>query len=159
MHSDSETTGLEAELDKITDKYIFNHEEVQEGVPFKDWETNLLCLVWDCDGHYNGYVQVPEGHIFYQKQYSQCVKPGCTERDTYEYELGGRTQYVDSCPHTAERMLDCHGGITFAGELHTVLLAGWWLGFDTIYFGDYPKYSRNFQYVLSEVLKLAKQLV
>lgn len=141
-------------LDELTDEYIFDYSLVQDKVPFKDWETGLTCLVWNM-GHWNGYVQVPPGHIFYGKTYHQCVKPDCQDRSDYLSEFDG-TPY-DHCGHTAEAMLDVHGGITFSGELPS-LTEGWWLGFDTAHLGDSPTIQDK-DYVIQETLRLAKQLV
>lgn len=71
-------------LDDLTEEYIFDYSLVNEGVAFKDWETGLLCMVLNHMGHWNGYVQVPPGHIFYGKSYHQCVKPDCQDRSRTE---------------------------------------------------------------------------
>lgn len=155
MHSDSKTTGLEDSM------AIIGTNEVEDGVPFVDLETGLTCMVWAMQGHWNGYVQVPAGHIFYDKTYHECVKPNC--KDKYDEPmlnpLNGRP--FDHCGHTAETILEVHGGITFSGHLRGQPQDQWWLGFDTAHFGDMPGFGtyKDMNYVLQETLKLAKQLV
>lgn len=143
MSGNSETTRLE-----------------RPGVPFVDLETGLTCLVLNYMGHWNGYVQIPEGHIFHGKTYSQCVKPDCKDRDTYVSDLPSLEGHIfDHCEHTAEAMLEVHGGVTWTGPLNEHSPNDeWWLGFDTVHFGDNPV-NCNMNYVLQETLKLAKQLV
>lgn len=150
MHSDSETTGLTAE-------FQLDPPVVQDGVPFLYKETGLTCMVLYM-GHWNGYVQVPAGHIFYDKTYHEGVKPNCKDKDDEPLlsPLTGRP--FDHCRHTAETMLEVHGGITFSGHLRGQPQDQWWLGFDTAHFGDNPV-SCDMDYVLQETLKLAKQLV
>jgi hypothetical protein len=63
---------------------------------------------------------------------------------------------------------DVHGGITFAGGLHSLsgeTLEGFYIGFDCAHHGDFlPEYDktkgvyRDFAYVRSEVESMARQL-
>ena len=117
--------------------------------------------------HWRGYAVVPKGHIFYGKDYSDCIKPNpCQSDEPYNY-----------CEHTAEYMLSVHGGITFANHPGpswapnvdldpSVLTSEWWLGFDCAHAGDdYPSsyfhdgVYRDLNYVIEQCEHLAEQLV
>lgn len=152
MSGNSETTGLIV----VSDQRDYQH--VQDQQPFKDTETGLICLVWNM-GHWNGYVQVPVGHIMYGKTYHECIKPDCTDKGEGEpllSQIDGTP--FDPCGHTPESILDVHGGITFSGHLRGQPSDAWWLGFDTNHYGDDPA-TQNKYYVIAETLKLATQLV
>lgn len=83
----------------------------------------------------------------------------------------------DYCAHSVERLLNAHGGITFAGPCHegneedTICHIGapvWWFGFDTAHWDDYiPGMPlgvgrhgtyRDMAYVRTEIASLAEQL-
>jgi hypothetical protein len=120
--------------------------------------------------HWRGYVTIPQGHIFYGKDYNDCIKPNrCHEPSAYHY-----------CEHTAEYMLSVHGGITFAGNPGPNWIPAptiptnedpvdpneWWLGFDCAHAGDdYPSSAfhegvyRDLNYVIEQCEHLAEQLV
>lgn len=77
-----------------------------------------------------GYVIIPTNHPFYGKDYS-------------------------------EINIDVHGGLTYSSDVKdfdTILMDGWVFGFDCNHFSDTPE-VQNKEFTMSEVEKLAKQLI
>lgn len=128
-----------------------------------DEATGLPCLVVrNPGGHLCGYVGVPDGHPWFQKDYDGCRINGAEWPSVH----GGLT-FADFCsprPDAKERGI-CH--VVDAGENDRV----WWLGFDCAHCGDLsPKHAadrsavllageayRTIDYVRSECRSLAAQ--
>lgn len=115
-------------------------------------KVGLECyaLRWSYSDHWRGYVVIPEGHIFYMKDYDDCIKkPPCEEGLGY-------------CKHTARDMLDVHGGITYADWAAWNLPKVWLLGFDCGHVYDDPMFGgtyKDLDFVKNECEHLAEQLV
>ena len=101
-----------------------------------------------------GYVQVPEGHALFGADYSSLWQ--------WPYDDG--TASLDY-------ILQCHGGITYAGPSYwTTPRAGWWLGFDCSHSGDLTPHDefrgwsysggtyRTLSYVKQQCRELAAQI-
>ena len=96
----------------------------------------------------NGYVALPENHLF-KNEYSSswCGHSGCYE-------------------HTAERVIKVHGGLTFPGNIKFSDGEHFCLGFDTAHAGDRRfladlwggKY-RDMEYVENECKRMIDQLI
>ena len=72
-----------------------------------------------------GYVQVPEGHALFGADYSS----------RWQSSYDNSTVSLDC-------ILQCHGGITYAGPSYwTDPRTGWWLGFDCSHTGDLTPYD------------------
>ena len=118
-------------------------------IEIKEWETEagLRARIREQTlGFLCGYVCVPEGHPWHEKDYSTalCGHDGC-----YNHTLG--------------RCIEVHGGVTYAGDLGG---GGWWLGFDCGHGGDLVPGLRRFhgevyrdeKYVTEQCEKMARQL-
>lgn len=123
----------------------------QEG-NFEEWidkETGYLCRILRPynDGHLCGYVNVPDTHPMYNKDYSSSF---------YDGPFYG---------------IEVHGGLTYSGDMD--VKGNWWIGFDCVHSGDlsprdvlvygFRSYHiddvyQTKEYVKSEVTNLAKQL-
>lgn len=136
-------------------------------VQWQDKATGLPCLmVRGPSGALCGYVGVPEGHPYFEKEYN----------DELLYDLrvhGGGLTFSDHCIENNKEHGICH--VPAPGEPDHV----WWLGFDCAHAFDLSpatiailrKYQkekwvkafqgdvyRNLQYVKNECRKLARQL-
>lgn len=123
---------------------------------WQDGATGLPCLaVRGPGGHWCGYVGVPEGHRFYQRDY-----------DDVHVDVHGGLTYSAFCATGDEQSNICHRPAE--GEPDHV----WWLGFDCAHLGDAsPKWDRErrhsdfaetyktLAYVERECASLAKQFV
>lgn len=89
--------------------------------PKKAWVAHgLNCEVRDTRGGYHcGYVEIPESHPWYRKEYNACLQENCTEEWHYSCSL--------------DALIEVHGGVTFSGEGWS---GGWWIGFDCAHLGD-----------------------
>lgn len=131
-------------------------------VQYPDKSTGLPCLiVRGPHGGWCGYVGVPEGHPWFQKDYNDV-----------DAQVHGGLTYAHFCAEGMNEAYSiCH--IPGPGEPDRV----WWLGFDCAHYGDimpayegiYSEYSsrykdlvpykkyRDIGYVKKEVRSLAKQ--
>jgi hypothetical protein len=113
----------------------------------RDWmtEAGLRAIVLVGPASINGYVEVPTGHPWHGKSYSECL---CGHEGCWE--------------HSPEAIIDVHGGITFSGRLTGVAaVSGHLFGFDTAHCDDDPKYGGTYKdedYVAAECERLAAQL-
>ena len=96
-----------------------------------DEETGLDCLaVRTRLGHWCGYVGVPEGHPFYERDYYSL--------DT-DVDVHGDLTYSNSCS----------GNICHESDKKV-----WWLGFDCAHSGDLsPGHSREFHVAVSHLFR------
>lgn len=122
-----------------------------------DEATGLPCLIVRNGpelGALCGYVGVPKGHPAHGKEY-----------DDVSVDVHGGLTFASGCSHGAEDREICHK--VEPGEPDDV----WWLGFDCAHLGDVcpgmQRYARlsyghdtykDFDYVVREVQRLAKQL-
>ena len=120
-------------------------------VEFRDPVTSLPCLiVRNPLGALCGYVGVPEGHPWYEKEYEEI-----------DVRVHGGLTYSAFCTEGPQEESICH-----VGEDKV-----WWLGFDCCHLGDFtemkgrfyphlkqnPDIYRDIEYVKTEVRNLAKQ--
>jgi hypothetical protein len=120
-----------------------------------DPETDLDCLIHRNPlGALCGYVAVPPGHPYYEKDY-----------DDVDVEVHGGLTYADKCREGADPSEGiCH--VPLPGRPEDV----WWLGFDCAHLWDLTpgmedlgvtlpdETYRDFEYVKAEIEQLAKQL-
>jgi hypothetical protein len=135
----------------------------------KQWQdeaTGLACLIVrsSSSGSLCGYVGVPKGHPFYEKEY-----------DNADVDVHGGLTFAGKCQEVVN---ECEGICHKAPEGEDDV---WWLGFDTAHSGDLaPKINafrkskgwpemmpcsilgadtyKNLEYVTREVENLAKQV-
>ena len=114
----------------------------------KDWRLEYgfhgLIIRHTDMGHLCGYIGVPCEHPMYKVEYRQCIL-GCdfTEIPLWEGRLHKSWQCTQNWGDNAlnhqspEKVLDCHGGITFSGnELKSMVKNLWYFGFDCAHGGD-----------------------
>lgn len=143
----------------------------------------LLCCVkrnYNC-GNLNGYVAIDKDHGLYGKNYSDTIQLPQSPKFNGNYIglLGIDDEEAKENIYSIDMAIDVHGGITFAadnlyGIEKNIFGDLWWFGFDTAHAGDLKpfqtdidrKYSyhddsvyRDFEYVKSETIKLADQLI
>ena len=85
---------------------IIQHEPNYETFEYRGYKCVIKRMMY-LGGQLNGYVRIPKASRFYQKDYTD---------DLLE-------------------KIDCHGGLTFAGDLEND--GDWYIGFDTAHFQDY----------------------
>lgn len=121
-----------------------------------------------------GYVQVPEGHALFGADYSS---RWCCDRNEVKIANQGpiaillEALHEDDGAASLDCILQCHGGITYAGRSYwTDPRAGWWLGFDCSHSGDLTPYDefrgrsysggtyRTLAYVQEQCRELATQI-
>lgn len=87
-----------------------------------------------------GYVQVPEGHVLFGKDYSsrrQCNRDEIKIAGQGPIAIFAEALHEDDGAVSLDVILQCHGGITYAGPRYwTAPRTGWWLGFDCSHAGD-----------------------
>jgi hypothetical protein len=126
---------------------------------WQDEETGLPCLaVRGPGGHWCGYVGVPEGHPYFEKDYDDCT-----------VDVHGGLTFADHCQEVESECTGvCHK--PGDGEQDNV----WWLGFDCAHCYDLSPTSESFRrqlgwsasggcyrtltFVQAEAAKLAEQL-
>lgn len=113
---------------------------------WEDKETGLPCLIVRNEmGNLCGYVGVPQGHPYFEKNYDDIMRP-----------------------------IDVHGGLTYSNHCHgriCHIVSGedkvWWLGFDCGHCDDLSpglnfhlggSSYRDMDYVTNECTELARQL-
>ena len=159
---------------KFTDKSKWSRGEWDNEPDKAQWtdeKTGLPCLiVRGPAGALCGYVGVAEGHRFFAKEYSSCIKDPPCEESCYEHSPGaaldvhGGITFSDFCAEDREQGI-CH--IPAEGEPARV----YWFGFDCAHSGDVsPKYDGKYgriaefesykplQYVKNQCAELARQL-
>ena len=110
-------------------------------IRMNEYEPNRINL--------NGYVVIPENHLFkidYNSSY--CGHSGCYE-------------------HTPESIIDVHGGLTYSGDIEFSDGEHYCLGFDTAHSGDVWTFEyiekhaeyRNMEYVENECKRMIDQLI
>jgi hypothetical protein len=124
-------------------------------------------------GHVCGYVEIPEGHYLFGKDYSDPVpelKPFMDE--LYESSCGKRSNlsilaYAFSSKEknqdiSAEIFFDVHGSLTFGGCLQFYdepdIIFEWAMGFDTAHFDDTPR-TQTHEFCEKECRSFIDQLV
>lgn len=85
---------------------IIQHEPNYETFEYRGFKVVIKRMMY-VGGQLNGYVRIPKAHKFYQKSY--------TDDDLEKIE--------------------CHGGLTFAGDLEED--GDFYIGFDTAHYQDY----------------------
>lgn len=143
---------------------------------WRDKLTRLPCLIRRGPvGALCGYVGVGRRHPMYGLKYGDCCLPGARPRGLCEQDFEGfqigdtklpplppsmRKRQAEQlvcaidgeeyCGHTAEAILNCHGGITYANDWSGSLPAvfkTWWFGFDTAHCDDYaPQMVANMKH-------------
>lgn len=123
----------------------------------------VLVLGHETPSHRCGYVEVPKDSILYGKDYDEqldCI----TQCAADSAQIGDKSPlllFTAACNSDDEHnkvrrsldiIIDCHGGLTFAGRLKPEFAPEntWWFGFDCAHAGDgkitYNKYERDFGY-------------
>lgn len=150
----------------------------------KDFTAHELhcALRRNSGGAWCGYVGVPEGHPLYQVDYSEEIKAPQERIDRANINIGvfallfaaSSDQAVrDAGIYRVDALLDCHGGLTFAGDKWPEDNGLWWFGFDCSHAGDVSPANvawerdhgftsegvyRDVDYVTDQTIKLAEQL-
>lgn len=133
-----------------------------------DPETGLACVInrVSHSGHLCGYVGVPLLHALYKFDYNQRIP---WDRESVRYNdnplsfLCEALADDDGCASLGV-ILECHGGVTFAGKVEEWSPDLWWFGFDCNHCDDqsptrlWSGNYRDFAFVEREVTRLAKQL-
>lgn len=146
----------------LTDRSGFNQGEWDDEPADKrkwiDAETGFVCVMKRVDrmGHWCGYVGIPESHHLHGIGYDLCTNIiPCREH---------------FCDHSADLLMEVHGGITYSGDYDFYSDTRgelWWFGFDCAHAWDVQPYQRPIapgaeyrtqDFVESEVLDLATQL-
>lgn len=139
----------------------------------RDAETGYLYEIrrnpWS--GILCGYVALPENHPLYENHYNEpakCLEEALEARMNQplgetpglSLMLGALLNVVEASPGI---VFDVHGGITFSGRFRDS--PEYFYGFDCGHYGDlrprdldWGGVYRDFNYVRSECLKLARQL-
>jgi hypothetical protein len=152
--------------------------------PFELFKSSDLycCIKRTYAGNFNGYVAVPEGHIFYEKKYSDKVfveDPDATVfNGNYIGLLCANANEFEVGIMSLDMAINVHGGLTYSdktcwGIEDNILGPLWWFGFDTMHSGDSKPYQtdidrkypflndgeyRTFEYVKQWCISLAQQL-
>ena len=132
-------------------------------------------------GHVCGYVEIPEGHYLFGKDYSDPVpelKPfmdelyesSCGKRSNLSilaYAFSSKLAYAFSSKEknqdiSAEIFFDVHGSLTFGGCLQFYdepdIIFEWAMGFDTAHFDDTPR-TQTHEFCEKECRSFIDQLV
>ncbi len=157
----------------------------------KNWITKagyravVLVIMWDSytrekgaenyKHHYCGYVEVPEGHPFYEVDYDERV---VLMKDIGRYVKAEYENFYilkRDILLSPANLIDVYGGLTFSGHGkggYPVKSSGWWFGFDCNHSTDrylevppslkeYPQIGSRvwtLEEVVKECEKLAEQL-
>lgn len=138
----------------------------------KDWTTKsglrAVVLLVNEGSHHCGYVEVPEDHYLFKKNYSDACLPKLPD-DT---AIGKRGVISLLCHDpeaektSPEIYFDVHGGITFSNQLKNEG-DSWWFGYDCAHAGDQTKANISFdfggvwrdeEYCITECESLASQI-
>ena len=119
---------------------IIQKEPNYETFEYKGFKVVIKRMMY-LGGQLNGYVRIPKEHKYYQKSYSD---------DDVEN-------------------IECHGGLTFAGDLEED--GDWYVGFDTCHYQDYMPFLhmnvrdsgsgiyKDINYVRNECKRIVDQLL
>lgn len=97
-------------------------------------------------GHLCGYIEIPKGHPYYNKDYDANGEWQTVMTDGH----GGRYQIKFPA-------IEVHGGVTYAGDLSEKKGKFFW-GFDCAHYGDTPE-TCDEEYVLQELACMARQVL